>query len=75
MHDGEITIKTTKTIRGLFMAPLEPGTYKAGCNRHGAVYAILEGGNNLGVKPGEFEFIEAPEWLLKKWQEIEGGKQ
>ena len=71
MFDNQIIIKTTTTIRGLFSAPLPPGIYRAGCNKHGAVYAILEGGNTLGVKPGEFEFIEAPDWLLERWKEAE----
>ena len=45
--------------------------YDAETNRNGAVTIIFPGGEKLGVKPGEFEFIEAPEWLRKihsaKW--------
>lgn len=65
----QIKIRTTKTIRGLMLPPLPPGEYPAGCNKNGAVYVKLAGGKTLGVKPGEFEFIEAPAWLLELWKE------
>ena len=50
----------------------KPGTilrsgmeYSAISNPHGAICGICENGEHLGVKPGEFEFIDAPEWILK----------
>lgn len=40
-------------------------TYHAVSNRHGAIAGICDNGERLGVKPGEFEFVSAPEWILK----------
>lgn len=55
-----------------FMA--RPGTvlragaeYEAKANRNGAISALCENGEWPGVKPGEFEFVEAPEWVLGIW--------
>lgn len=48
----------TKLLRG--------HTYSAVCNKHGAIAARCDNGELLGVKPGEFEFISAPEWVLLK---------
>lgn len=42
--------------------------YNAVANRNGAVSGVCDNGQCLGVKPGEFEFIEAPEWLKTLWQ-------
>jgi len=42
--------------------------YSAESNPNGAISGICANGELLGVKPGEFEFIEAPEWVLKKWR-------
>ena len=39
--------------------------YDATANKNGAVSGITEEGIAIGVKPGEFEFVEAPEWLKK----------
>ena len=45
---------------------LEEGKeYDAATNPHGAISGICENGEHLGVKPKEFEFLEAPEWVLK----------
>ena len=41
--------------------------YEAVSNKHGAISGICKNGDLLGVKPGEFEFIEAPEWVLQIW--------
>lgn len=35
--------------------------YEARSNPHGAISAICENGELLGVKPGEFEIVEAPD--------------
>lgn len=50
----------------------KPGTMlRAGCeyyadtNKFGAISGFCDNGVLLGVKPGEFEFIEAPEWVLE----------
>jgi hypothetical protein len=42
---------------------LADGIYGATSNSLGAVCGICEGGELLGVKPGEFKFIQAPKWL------------
>lgn len=38
--------------------------YPADTNRYGAISGLCANGEYLGVRPGEFEFIEAPEWVL-----------
>lgn len=68
---SEVIIKTTKEIKGMFSITLPPGEYEAGYNKHGAIFVKLPYGNTLGVKPGEFEFVKAPEPLLKQWKELE----
>ena len=54
----------------------KPGTilragkeYEAEANKNGAVNAICENGTRMGVKPGEFEFLEAPKWLQNIWED------
>lgn len=64
----EVIIKTTQTIKGLFSVELPPGEYEAGYNKNGAVFIKLPHGQTLGVKPGEFEFVKAPERLLDQWR-------
>lgn len=39
--------------------------YDAVSNQNGAISGICGNGEPLGVKPGEFEFITAPDWILK----------
>ena len=68
---SEVIIRTTRTIKGLFTAPLPPGEYEAGFNKNGAVFIKLPEGQTLGVKPGEFEFVKAPERLLEHWKEAD----
>ena len=46
-------------------ALLAGAVYDATANKNGAVSGITEEGIAIGVKPGEFEFVEAPEWLKK----------
>jgi hypothetical protein len=40
--------------------------YVAYTNPHGAISGLCDNGERLGVAPGEFEFIEAPDWILEK---------
>jgi hypothetical protein len=50
----------TRTIRGDFpfqQTKAEPGIYDAYVNPHGAVSVIAGNGNMLGLKPGEFEWL------------------
>lgn len=35
----------------------KPGTYHAGLNPQGAVFALLDDGERFGLKPGEFHFV------------------
>lgn len=44
--------------------------YEAKANKNGAISALCESGEYIGVKPGEFEFVEAPEWILRIWEEV-----
>lgn len=43
--------------------------YEAEANRNGAVIALCENGERMGVKPGEFEFLEVPKWLQNIWED------
>lgn len=73
-----IKIKMLKTVRPDFpFLQNDPKTilvvgeeYNAIANKNGAVSGICDNGKMLGVKPGEFAFIEAPEWLLALWGEL-----
>lgn len=66
-----IRIRMLNTVRPDFYLG-KPGTvakrgriYAACSNKNGAISAVCDNGESLGVKPGEFEFIEAPEWILE----------
>lgn len=64
-----------KTVRGGEGCPIPiapPGTilregeeYEAKAGSAGAVSGKCSNGEWLGIKPGEFEFLSAPRWLLK----------
>lgn len=43
-----------------------PGIYEAVANQYGAVAVVLPEGT-LGLKPGEFQWIEMEEWLSEFW--------
>jgi len=36
-------------------------------NKYGAISAICSNGDPLGVKPGEFAFVSALQWVLEHW--------
>jgi len=66
-----IIIIMRENVRGHCLIS-KPGTilrrgvcYNAKSNKYGAVSGLCDNGEWLGVKPKEFDFIEAPEWLLK----------
>ena len=70
----EIKIRMTQTVKSSFPFACKPGTilkvgeeYPGKSNPHGAISGLCNNGEWLGVCPGEFEFVEAPEWLLKIW--------
>lgn len=55
----------------------KPGTilrvnelYEATSNKNGAITAICENGERLGVKPCEFEFVTLPQWVYDKWATV-----
>jgi hypothetical protein len=65
----EIRIRMRKTVRAVFIFSsnifLETGKeYPATTNKYGAISGVCDNGELLGVRPGEFEFISAPEWVL-----------
>lgn len=75
--ENEIKIKMLKTVRPDLPFLSESGTvlfadytYFAQANKNGAICGICDNGKPLGVKPDEFEFVKAPEWLLKLWRKI-----
>ena len=72
-----ISIRMLNTVRPDMPFMEKPGTilrrgmeYPATVNKNAAICGICENGEALGVKPGEFEFVVAPEWVLKIWKGI-----
>ena len=45
-------------------------TYGATANKHGAVCGRCDNGELIGVRPGEFKFVELPKWLYDKWAPV-----
>lgn len=71
-------IKMLCNVRPDLIFLAKPGTilragmqYEAVSNKNGAISGICENGEALGVKPGEFEFVEAPQWVLNIWNQME----
>lgn len=69
-----IRIRMLQTVRPDFPLLAQRDTvlwygeeYEAVSNKHGAISGICKNGTRLGVKPGEFEFVRAPEWVLQIW--------
>lgn len=67
-------IRMKKTVISDLPALRRPGLvlykdeeYEATSNPRGAICGICDNGEKLGVKPGEFEFVEAPKWILDIW--------
>ena len=74
LESEKIIVKMLKTVKpdlsfvfteDPFVVAEAGKEYNAKSNQFGAVCVVCVGGSLLGVKPGEFEFVEAPEWLLK----------
>lgn len=68
-------IKMLKTVRPDFLFMAKPGSilrkdgeYEAIANKNGAVCGICENGEKLGVKPGEFQFIQVPMSVASIWE-------
>jgi hypothetical protein len=74
-----IRIRVLQTVRGNFIlepnhAVVEQGKeYPAKANKQGAISALCDNAEWLGMKPGEFEFLEAPEWVLRIWARYDSG--
>ena len=72
-------IKMLTTVKpGLVFLIAKPGTvlsagreYKAMANQHGAISGLCDNGEWLGVKPGEFELLDAPEWVREIWEGLQ----
>lgn len=67
VHSSHLFLALTGTPMDTFL--LEGHEYDATANNNAAIAGICDNGQILGVKPGEFEFIKAPEWVLKIWKE------
>lgn len=70
-------IKMLMDVIPCFMFMTKPGTilkkgieYDAKANKHGAISGICENGEALGVKPGEFVFVSAPDWIAEIWGKV-----
>ena len=68
-----LKVRILKTARGNGFIS-KPGTIlrkggevEAETNQCGAISGLCQNGEWLGLYPGEFEFISAPEWVLKIW--------
>lgn len=66
-----IRIRMLKNVRPDLLFLAKPETilrqdleYEAKSNQNGAISGLCDNGEYLGVKPGEFELISAPEWVL-----------
>lgn len=80
MDEQHIRIRMLETVQPDIPFLAKPGAilcgggeYTASANKHGAVSGICSNGERLGVKPGEFEFISAPDWLMKIWEGDKNG--
>jgi hypothetical protein len=69
---NKIRIRMLKNVRPGFIFLAKPGTilragmeYDGMTNKNGAISGLCDNGEFLGVRPREFKFIEAPEWVLE----------
>ncbi|WP_088187566.1 hypothetical protein [Desulfosporosinus sp. FKA] len=69
---AQIKIRMLQNVRPDFIFLAKPGTilrqgleYDAMTNPNGAISGLCDNGEYMGVKPGEFEFVTAPEWILE----------
>lgn len=69
-----IQIRMLITVHPELLFLAKPGTvlregevYEAKANVHGAVSGLCANGEYLGVRPGEFVFVQAPDWLIALW--------
>ena len=64
-----------ETVRPDLPFLAKPGTllvageeYEATSNRFGAISGLCENGEYIGVRPGEFVFTDAPDWVQSIWK-------
>lgn len=64
-------IRMTKNVMTTFFREVlfEGEEYEATANKHGAIFTNDRKAHGVGVKPGEFEFLSAPAWVLDIWKE------
>ena len=71
MTPRKVKIRLRKMVRGdLPIGPISvagPGVYEAEMNTHGALSVRDCNGDLLGVKPGEFEFVDE---IPEQWRDI-----
>lgn len=67
-------IRMLETVRPELPFLAKPGSilavgeeYEATSNRNGAISALCENGEHIGVRPGEFVFLDAPDWVRDIW--------
>lgn len=78
MERGTLTMKIRMLENVRPDLPLaKPGTilrageeYEAKSNKNGAISGLCANGEYLGVRPGEFVFTEAPNWVRSIWAEV-----
>lgn len=70
-------IKMLVNVRPELPFLAKPGTilragmeYEATANPNAAICGICENGVAMGVRPGEFVFMEAPAWVLNAWAAV-----
>ena len=68
-------IKMLKTVKPDLAFLAKPGSilwkdgeYEATANKNGAVCGICENGEKIGVRPGEFQFIQVPMSVASIWE-------
>lgn len=71
----DIKIRMLCNVRPEILFLAKPGTilrydeeYPAKANKNGAISGLCQNGEYMGVKPGEFEFVAAPGWILDIWK-------
>jgi hypothetical protein len=75
IRQGQFRVRLCRTVYGFPLPASElppvgaPGEHVATMNRNGAVSILLADGSQLGVKAGEFEFVDYPD-LSADWLNV-----
>ena len=77
MMDEIIKIKMLTNVLPDMLFLAKPGTilrageeYKAKSNKNGAISGLCPNGEYIGVRPGEFVFADAPDWVRRIWADV-----